>query len=122
MVMLKDNHVWSTGSITEAVRRARGACGFSSKIEVEARGLDEALEAARAGADIVMLDNYASAPALIADAEKLKAAFPAVLVEASGGVTRATLPGFFSPHVDVVSLGALTSGYSVADFSLKVAH
>ena len=35
MVMLKDNHIWSTGSITESVRRARYACGFSTKIEVE---------------------------------------------------------------------------------------
>ena len=34
MVMLKDNHIWSTGSITESVGRARSACGFSTKIEV----------------------------------------------------------------------------------------
>lgn len=33
-------------------------CGFSSKIEVECRSADEAREAARAGADIVMLDNF----------------------------------------------------------------
>jgi nicotinate-nucleotide pyrophosphorylase (carboxylating) len=34
MVMLKDNHIWSAGSITEAVKRARLAAGFSTKIEV----------------------------------------------------------------------------------------
>jgi len=34
MVMLKDNHVWSTGSITNAVKKARSAAGFSMKIEV----------------------------------------------------------------------------------------
>lgn len=34
MVMLKDNHIWSTGSITNAVKKARQAAGFSSKIEV----------------------------------------------------------------------------------------
>lgn len=33
-------------------------CGFSNKIEVECRSADEAREAARAGADIVMLDNF----------------------------------------------------------------
>ena len=32
--MLKDNHVWSAGNITEAVRKARSAAGFSMKIEV----------------------------------------------------------------------------------------
>lgn len=35
MVMLKDNHVWSAGSITAAVHKARSVCGFSLKIEVE---------------------------------------------------------------------------------------
>ena len=34
MVMLKDNHIWSCGSISDAVSKARRACGFSSKIEV----------------------------------------------------------------------------------------
>ena len=33
-------------------------CGFSSKIEVECRSLNEATEAAAAGADVVMLDNF----------------------------------------------------------------
>lgn len=32
--------------------------GFSSKIEVECRSAEEGREAARAGADIVMLDNF----------------------------------------------------------------
>src|SRR5690606_3488163 len=52
MVMLKDNHVWSRGSITEAVRAARALAGFSLKIEVECQNEGEALEAIAAGADI----------------------------------------------------------------------
>ena len=52
MVMLKDNHVWSAGSIEGAVKLARKAAGFSQKIEVECRNLDEAIEAAGAGADV----------------------------------------------------------------------
>lgn len=34
MVMLKDNHIWSAGSITNAVKKARTVAGFSMKIEV----------------------------------------------------------------------------------------
>lgn len=34
MVMLKDNHIWSAGNITNAVHKARLAAGFSAKIEV----------------------------------------------------------------------------------------
>lgn len=89
---------------------------------MEARGLEEAREAAAAGADVVMLDNYATAAALVADAATLKGEFPRVLVEASGGISAATIGGFFHAAVDVVSCGALTNGYSVPDFSLKVSR
>jgi nicotinate-nucleotide pyrophosphorylase (carboxylating) len=46
-VIVADNHVWAAGSITAAVKEARSVGGFSIKIEVETRGLDEALEAVR---------------------------------------------------------------------------
>lgn len=42
----------------QAVKDARTVCGFSTKVEVECRSLEEALEAAGAGADIIMLDNF----------------------------------------------------------------
>lgn len=42
-----DNHVWATGGIAASVKRARQAAGFSSKIEVECRSLEEACEAVR---------------------------------------------------------------------------
>lgn len=119
MVMLKDNHIWSAGSITNAVKLAKRAAGFSIKIEVECQSIEEAREAAEAGADIVMLDNFGPEKCKT-DAAALKADFPALLVEASGGITMETMPHFFSPHVDVISRGALTHGYPVLDFSLKI--
>ncbi|XP_037546031.1 nicotinate-nucleotide pyrophosphorylase [carboxylating] isoform X2 [Nematolebias whitei] len=119
MVMLKDNHIWASGSITEAVRAARSVCGFSSKLEVECRSTEEAREAAAAGADIVMLDNL-QPPELQVAAQTLKEEFPTLQIEASGGVTPENLTSYFSPHVDVVSLGCITQGCPVADFSLKV--
>ena len=38
MVMLKDNHIWSTGSIAQAVAKAASVAGFSTKIEVRFNG------------------------------------------------------------------------------------
>lgn len=119
MVMLKDNHVWASGSITQAVKAARSVCGFSSKIEVECRSLEEAREAAAAGADIVMLDNFQPQELHVA-AQALKVEFPATLIEASGGVTPENIAMHFSPHVDIISLGCITQGCPVVDFSLKV--
>ncbi|XP_029706168.1 nicotinate-nucleotide pyrophosphorylase [carboxylating] isoform X2 [Takifugu rubripes] len=119
MVMLKDNHIWASGSITQAVGSARSVCGFSSKIEVECRSVEEASEAATAGADVIMLDNFPPQE-LHAAAQALKREFPSQVVEASGGVTPETLSSYFSPHVDIISLGCITQGCPVVDFSLKV--
>mmetsp|Transcript_10772 Transcript_10772/g.35703 ORF Transcript_10772/g.35703 Transcript_10772/m.35703 type:complete len:293 (+) Transcript_10772:19-897(+) len=119
MVMLKDNHVWAAGSITKACETAKAAAGFASKIEVECRDLQEALEACAAKADVVMLDNY-DPDAFKRDAQKIKAKFPNVLIEASGGITLDTLTDFLSEHTDIVSMGSLTQGYACLDFSLKL--
>jgi nicotinate-nucleotide pyrophosphorylase (carboxylating) len=122
MVMLKDNHVMAANSsITQAVQLARRAAGFSQKIEVECQSLDEALEAARAGADIVMLDNY-TPQQLKHDALVIKQQFPHVLIEASGGITETTMGSYLDDNVDIVSLGKLTQGYACLDFSLKVSN
>lgn len=119
MVMLKDNHIWSAGSITGAVGKAKIAAGFSIKIEVECQSVEEACEAAAAGADIVMLDNF-TAEGIHAAAAAVKAAHPNVLIEASGGISEATMHLYMGPHIDVISRGSLTQGYSCLDFSLKV--
>ncbi|WFD20421.1 nicotinate-nucleotide diphosphorylase (carboxylating) [Malassezia caprae] len=89
MVMLKDNHVWSTGSIREAVTQARRVAGFSVRIDVEVQSEAEAEEAIRAGADVVMLDNLVG-DELVACAQSLKARLGGThrfLLESSGGIT-----------------------------------
>lgn len=91
MVMLKDNHVWSRGSITEAVVAAKSAAGFSLKIEVEVQSEAEANEALMAGADVVMLDNFATGDSAEAAAGSLRRRWAgeahSFLVEVSGGLT-----------------------------------
>ena len=119
MVMLKDNHIWAAGSITKAVNMARAAGGFSIKIEVECRSVREARESAAAGAEIVMLDNFE--PAALQEASAvLKAEFPSLTVEASGGISPETLKLYCQPTVDVVSLSKTTQGYGCVNFSLKL--
>ena len=56
-VLIKDNHLTLAGSIRETVRKAKTRVSFTKKIEVEATTPDQAVEAAEAGADIVLLDN-----------------------------------------------------------------
>lgn len=119
MIMLKDNHIWTAGSITQAVKDARVVGGFSTKIEVECRSVEQATEAAEAGADVVMLDNF-SPQALSTAAATLKQIFPKLVIEASGGITEDNLQQYCDRNVDVISLSRLTQGYDSVDFSLKV--
>jgi len=104
--MVKDNHIVVAGGVTEAVVAVRKHVGFAKKVEVEADELDQAVLAAEAGADIVMLDNFR--PEELASAVTiLKARWPGLLVEASGGITFDTVAEY-ALHADVVSSGALT--------------
>ncbi|XP_065511378.1 nicotinate-nucleotide pyrophosphorylase [carboxylating] [Caloenas nicobarica] len=120
LVMLKDNHLAAAGApVEEVVGVGRGAGGFWRLLAVECGTLSEALRAAEAGADIVLLDNFPPEE-LQEVAAKVKGARPGVTVEASGGVTLETLPRVLGPHVDVVSMGCLTHGAPALDFSMAV--
>lgn len=119
MIMLKDNAIESCGSISKAVERARSLGGFALKIEVESRSWEEAVEAARSGADIVMLDNFTASGAKDV-AQRLKLDFPKLMIEVSGGVTESTLAEYLSADIDVVSTSTLIQGVSHVDFSLKI--
>jgi nicotinate-nucleotide pyrophosphorylase (carboxylating) len=119
MVMLKDNHIMSHGSITEAVKQARRVCGFAMKIEVECSSLADGQEALLAGADIVMLDNL-DPPELQAAARTLKAEHPSAIIEGSGGITRESIRGYMVPEVDVLSTSSIHQGCPHVDFSLSL--
>lgn len=94
MVMLKDNHVWSTGSISQAVAEAKRVGGFAVKVEVEVASEAEAVEAVEAGAEVVMLDNFRG-DELRKVARSLKEKYgKRVLLECSGGLTEANIGEF----------------------------
>lgn len=125
MTMLKDNHIWSAGgSIAAAVAAARAACGFSVKIEVECQSAAEAHEAVEAGADVVMLDNFAAAevPNVVKGLRERWDGQREFLVEVSGGLTEENLAGWGGGGVDVISTSSIHQGVAHVDFSLKLLH
>ncbi|KAK3177497.1 nicotinate-nucleotide diphosphorylase (carboxylating) [Lecanicillium sp. MT-2017a] len=124
MVMLKDNHVWSRGSITEAVVAARSVAGFAMKIEVEVQSEEEAGEAIAAGADVVMLDNF-TGDGVKAAARSLKEKWAGkkhFLLEVSGGLTSDNVSPYVCNDVDIISTSAIHQGVPHVDFSLKIEH
>ncbi|MBP3389465.1 MAG: carboxylating nicotinate-nucleotide diphosphorylase [Clostridia bacterium] len=113
--MLKDNHIDAAGGITPAIEKLRGKVGHMVNIEVETRNLDEVKEALEAKADIIMLDN------MDCDTMRQAVALTAgrAVLEASGGITAATLRAVAETGVDIISIGALTHSVQAFDISMK---
>lgn len=116
-ILIKDNHLKATGSIEEAVKRAR-AGHHLVKIEVEVESLDELREAIGSGADIVMLDNMP----VDAIREAVDIANGRVILEASGGINLGNVRDVAETGVDLISVGALTHSAQSVDISLKIVN
>ena len=121
MILIKDNHIAVIGDPAEAVKIAKEKTSFSKKIEIEITKAADILQVAKAGADIVMLDNFT--PNEIDDAvEMLKnAKLPhKVLLEISGGINKDTFMDYAQTKVDIISIGALTHSVKALNLSLEI--
>jgi nicotinate-nucleotide pyrophosphorylase (carboxylating) len=117
-VLVKDNHLAGIG-ITEAVQRARQLWP-GRMIEIECDALDQVAEAARAGADAVLLDNME--PGQVVEAigvARLDAPGP-ILIEVSGEVTLASIGAYAAAGPDWISVGALTHSAVVLNLGLDL--
>lgn len=121
LVLIKDNHLAIIGDVADAVKKVRNAVSFSKKIEVEITDVKEALEAAKAGADIVMFDNFSPQQVKEAVALLEREGFRSkVLIEVSGRITERNILEYAATGVDVLSLGELTDSVKALDMSLEV--
>ena len=121
MILIKDNHVAVVGSVEAAVKKAKLNASFTKKVEVEVTRIADAVVAAKAGADIVMLDNFSPKQIIEAKASLKKAGFfGKVILEASGGITEANLLEYAATGVNVLSLGELTHSAKALDLSLEI--
>lgn len=115
MVLIKDNHLRLVGSVSEAVKRAKQGVKPGVKVEVEATSLEQAKEALRSGADMIMLDNMPP--------KKMKEVVAwvkgRVPIEASGKVTLRKAREIALTGVDFVSVGSLTHSYKSVDISME---
>lgn len=115
MVLIKDNHLRLVPSISEAVKKARAKAGRRMKIEVEVTNFKEAVEAAEAGASMIMLDNM-DLDKMRRVVGRLKGKIP---IEVSGKVGLNEARRIASLGVDYVSVGGLTHSFDSVDISLE---
>ena len=122
MVMVKDNHLaagTSLATLQENVRRFR-AEHPGVRVEIEADRLDQVRDFLTLdGVDVILLDNMTNAQ--LAEAVQFRdEKNRAILLEASGGVTLATVNTIAATGVDFISVGALTHSAPAVDFSLEL--
>ena len=118
-ILIKDNHIRLVGAVIEAVRLSRKVKRV--KVEVEVNKLADAVKAARAGADIVMLDNMGPAD-IVRTIRMLKreGLRDRVVLEASGRIDPANVGSFAVTGVDMISSSYMTMRAPALDMSLEV--
>lgn len=113
--LIKENHIMAKGSITEAIKEAQNLHATKT-IEIEVERLDQLEEAIRAGAHMVMLDNFSLS--------NIKAAVMQnrgrVKLEVSGGVSLNNIRDIAATGVDYVSCGIITKDIHALDLSMRL--
>ncbi|TLP45448.1 MULTISPECIES: carboxylating nicotinate-nucleotide diphosphorylase [Cohaesibacter] len=116
-ILIKDNHIAVSGSVTEAIRRARDYVGHLVKVEIEVDTLEQLKEAIAAKPDVVMLDNMG--PETIREALAMMEG-TGIISEASGGVSPETIRAVAQTGVDFISAGYITHSAPNFDLGLDI--
>ncbi|RUR25824.1 carboxylating nicotinate-nucleotide diphosphorylase [Vreelandella andesensis] len=115
--LIKENHIAACGGIKAAVSQARKLAS-NLPVEVEVETFEELDQALAAGADIIMLDNFALEDLHVA----VEINGGRATLEASGNVGISTLKAIADTGVDCISSGALTKDLKSIDLSMRITH
>jgi nicotinate-nucleotide pyrophosphorylase (carboxylating) len=113
-ILIKENHIIACGGIEAAVRQAKKQHP-NTKVEVETENLDEVAQALKAGADIIMLDNFS----LDRIVEAVQLNQGQAKLEVSGNVELPHLAELAATGVDYISTGAITKHIKAIDLSMR---
>ncbi|MGD9677427.1 MAG: carboxylating nicotinate-nucleotide diphosphorylase [Vulcanibacillus sp.] len=115
-VLIKDNHIAFSGSITQAINNVKSQVGQMVKIEVEVESKEEVLEAVACKADVILFDNCT--PNQIKEFTKDVPNY--IITEASGGITLDNISDYRYTGVNYLSMGVLTHSIRSLDISFNL--
>ncbi|MFH1239827.1 MAG: carboxylating nicotinate-nucleotide diphosphorylase [Candidatus Diapherotrites archaeon] len=115
--LIKENHLKFFDSPAKAVLSAKKK-HKNKLIEIETETMKEALNAASANPDIILLDNFSQMRAKKAIKEIRKVC--KCKIELSGGISLKNLRNYNSLGADIISMGSLTTNAKSIDFSLRI--
>jgi nicotinate-nucleotide pyrophosphorylase (carboxylating) len=117
-LMLKDTHLKTIDNLKEFIKKARKRISWVTKIEIECESFSQAVEAMKAGGDIIMCDNMT--PQQIIEVSQYRdEKHPHVLLEASGNITEENIQKYISSGVDAISSGSIIHQATWLDFSMR---
>lgn len=120
-VMVKDNHWQGLRASGRTLREAlaEAAAGGVHGLQVEVETVAQLDEAVAAGATRLLIDNQT--PETVREwVIRARAGNPAIEIEATGGITLATIRAYAEAAADYVSTGALTHSVVAADLGLEI--
>lgn len=116
-ILIKDNHIAIAGGVAVALAGAKSRAGHLVRIEIEVDTLAQLDEVvACGGADAILLDNFT----LDDLREAVRRVAGRAVLEASGGVSLATVAAIAATGVDIISVGALTHSVTALDIGLDI--
>ena len=113
-ILIKDNHLALSGSITNSVSLAREKCGHMINIEVEVDNLDQYREALETQTNAILLDNFNIEDLIKAVNLNKKN----IVLEASGKITKDNILEIAKTGVNLISSGWLTHSSPSLDIGL----
>jgi nicotinate-nucleotide pyrophosphorylase (carboxylating) len=113
-ILIKDNHLALSGSISNSVSLAREKCGHMVNIEVEVDNLDQYMEALKTQTDAILLDNFNIEDLIKAVSLNKKN----IILEASGKITKDNILEIAKTGVNLISSGWLTHSSPSLDIGL----
>lgn len=121
MILIKDNHIFSAGGITKALKRAlteREDLEQPLPIEIEVKDMNELEEALKFAPDLerIMLDNFG----LDMIEEAVMRTAGRVALEVSGNVSLDNVHDIAMAAVNYISVGAITHSAPALDISLLI--
>ena len=115
MILIKENHVASCGSITAVIKKAQQN-NQQCEVEIEVESLKELEEALNAGAQRILLDNFAREDLVKAVAINQRRA----KLEVSGNITLENINEVAQTGIDYISSGAITKNIQALDLSMQI--
>ncbi|MBI2935072.1 MAG: carboxylating nicotinate-nucleotide diphosphorylase [Chloroflexi bacterium] len=121
-ILIKDNHMAALNraglTLPDIIKRAKDKSPHTLKVEIEVTTVADAVTAAEAGADIILLDNMAP-PEM---RKAVKAVAGRAMLEASGGISLDNARTIAETGVNIISVGALTHSARALDISLELEY